>query len=55
MVDILGPIDCVFANKFIKKSKGTDDTTKAVMQAPQHKHQGELPKNKIFKMGMELL
>ena len=40
LANILGPIDCVFANKFIKTLSGKEDTTTVGVQAPQHVDQG---------------
>jgi hypothetical protein len=51
----LGPIDCVFANKFIKTLNGKEDTTTVGVQAAQHVDQGEPSKTNIFKTGKELL
>jgi hypothetical protein len=55
LANILGPVNCVFANKFIKTLNEKEDTTMVGVQAPQHVDQGEPPKTNIFKMGKELL
>ncbi len=55
LANILGPIDCVFANKVIKTLNGKENTTTVGVQAPQHVDQGEPPKTDIFNTGKELL
>ncbi len=55
MAAVLGPIDTVFANKFIHALAETDESPRIIVQASSCRMGSKPPKTDTFKMGPELL
>ena len=55
MAAVLGPIDTVFANKFVHALAETDESPRIIVQASPGGTGGEPPKTDTFKTGPELL
>jgi hypothetical protein len=52
---VLGPIDTIFANKFVHALAETDESPRIMVQASPRGTGGEPPKTDTFKTGPELL